>query len=92
MFGLAYLEGHRARPRHAVPGWMSFAHHALMYFALLSFLFVPHGKANHDAVRNTRTLSYQVFFFFGTFQTFYLRLKDYEDEDQPGFAGTYANP
>jgi len=86
---LAGLERNRATTRRAAPEWMAFVLHALMYFALLSFLFFPLGKASRKASRETRDVSYQIPFYFGAFETFYLRLKDAE-EQHPSLAGTYT--
>ncbi len=89
MAGLAVLESKRATLRRTAPEWMAFTMHALIYFAILSFLFFPLGKASGKGSRETRDVSYQILFYFGAFETFYLRLKD--AEEQPSvLTGTYA--
>jgi hypothetical protein len=89
MAGLAGLEGKRAAIRRAAPEWMAFTLHALMYFAVLSFVFFPLGRASRKGSRETRDVSYQILFYFGAFETFYLRLKDAEEQPS-ALAGTYA--
>lgn len=71
---------------------MSFALHPLMYFAILSFVFFPPVKTAKHSARDSRLFSYQILFHFGAFETFYLRLKDAEEEENPAIAGSYANP
>jgi hypothetical protein len=80
MLGLGALESKRGGNRRAAPEWMAFVLHALMYFAILSFVFFPLGKASRRASRETRDLSYQILFYFGAFEAFYLRLKDAEEQ------------
>jgi hypothetical protein len=87
--GLAALESKRATIRRAAPEWMAFTLHALMYFAILSFVFFPLGKASGKGSRETRDVSYQILFYFGAFETFYLRLKDAEEQPS-ALTGTYA--
>jgi len=89
MAGLAGLESKRAAIRRAAPEWMAFTLHALFYFAILSLVFFPLGKASRKGSRETRDVSYQILFYFGAFETFYLRLKDAEEQPS-ALAGTYA--
>lgn len=89
MAGLAGLESKRAAIHRAAPEWMAFTLHALFYFAVLSLVFFPLGKTPRKGSRETRDVSYQILFYFGAFETFYLRLKDAEEQPS-GLAGTYA--
>ncbi len=91
MFLVAAVSRKGTSPRHAAPAWMSFALHALTYFALLTLLFLPAHQATRRS-RDTRMLSYQILFYFGAFETFYVRLKDAEEDQQPGFANPPLGP
>ncbi len=66
--------------RHAPPGWMAFASHAIFYLTILSFLFLPGGKTRERAATPIRTFSYQFLFYFGAFEACYLRLQNDNEE------------
>jgi hypothetical protein len=89
MVGLAAWERKRLGTRRAAPEWMAFVLHALIYFAVLSFLLFPAAKTSRRSSREPRDFSYQILFYFSAFEAFYLRLKDAE-EQHPSLAGTYV--
>lgn len=78
--GLAALERKRMRVKRAAPEWMSFVMHALLFFAILTSILLPLDKAGKRSGRNTLNLSYQVLFYFGAFETLYMRLRDAEED------------
>ncbi|HUM06966.1 MAG TPA: DUF3592 domain-containing protein [Terriglobales bacterium] len=88
MAGLAALERKRVRRKRAAPEWMSFATHALLYFAILTSVLLPLDKARRRPAQSTLNLSYQVLFYFGAFETLYMRLKD-EEENSFATVGSY---
>jgi len=87
--GLAAVERKRAATRRAAPEWVSFALHAVIYFAVLSSFLLPLGKTSGRSSRDTRDFSYQILLYFGAFEVFYVRLKDAEEEPSPR-SGTFA--
>lgn len=79
MVVVSALESQRGGKGRAAPEWMAFVLHALMYFAILSFVFFPWSTTGTGKSRETRDLSYQILFYFSAFESFYLRLRDADE-------------